>query len=131
MNNFFNFINHLIFPNCCIFCNNVINFNKLCCNKCSKVIPFNKENKCNKCSKYKCICYNKNIYFDKVIAPFEYISGPSNAIKKFKFNGYKSYSKSISKYMIDEISKNPDIINSDMIIPIPMTKKDKRKRGFN
>lgn len=33
--------------------------------------------------------------------------------------------------MIDEISKNPDIINSDMIIPIPMTKKDKRKRGFN
>lgn len=102
-----------------------------CCSLCSKSIKNTSKIVCLKCGKYKCTCFKKDIFFDKVVSCFEYDQYSTNAIRNLKFNSYKSYGKTIAKYMIQKIISDDDLLKSDFIIPVPMTKSDVTKRGFN
>ena len=56
-----------------------------------------------------------------------------DTIFKFKYDGYKNYGKILGKYMADYVIENNiyDVLQSDVIIPIPLWKKKEKERGFN
>ncbi|MDK2802008.1 MAG: ComF family protein [Oscillospiraceae bacterium] len=123
---------NIFFPKKCIFCSDIIEITSLCCSTCYLNLPFTKISVCNICSKNNCICGDEKWFFDKIICPFSYQEPVITSIKNFKFRDKINYAKTISRYMTNKLNEFPKIIKeTDLIIPIPMTPKDKFKRGFN
>jgi len=118
--NFFNHILDFLYPDVCGICNK-INKNSLC-SKCSKKI--------NKIIRYKLIkCKNK--FFDEHLYVFKY-----DGIIREKIIEYKFYEKSyIYETFVKIIVKNEKkynfLKNYDIIIPVPIYKGRKSKRGYN
>lgn len=132
MSNILNKIFGFIFPNKCPFCNKVIFYDENCCNICLTQIEFPKDI-CPKCGKDNCMCLKTQLFYDKVFVPFYYDVGVSNAITKLKFNEHLAYAKPLAKFICQKvyIDKDFDSKNMDFIIPVPLYKKDYKKRGYN
>lgn len=118
--NFINGILNLLYPPVCGFCDKI-----------------NKNAMCTKCSlkiKNSIVCkidYYSNKNFTKHMYIFKYNGIARDKIVQYKFND-KIY---IYKSFVNLILKNKKIYsfleNYDIIVPVPISKKRKRKRGYN
>ena len=122
----FSFILSLIYPNKCVLCN--------------KVIVKNKEYLCENCSQNSKISTeirvldgisNLNGKTIKCISPFEYVGNIKSSIWRFKFRGYKNYSKFFAKIIAEELESNFKDLKFDCITFVPLRKDRKRDRGYN
>ncbi len=110
-----------IYPPRCIFCNQMIEFNKprIICQQCLKmIIPMNNKSEAE---------------FKKDISVFLYNEIVSHAIYKFKYGKHDEMSVDFAKLMFRCLRETWDFENNkiDILIPVPMYKKKERKRGFN
>lgn len=135
-----NKLSELLFPKKirCIFCGKDINNfdEKPYCDECESVLPFNNSHRCKLCDMEithegeVCeLCKSSHKSFYKARAPFKYEDEVRSLILKFKNNNAKYLIEPMAKLMYNSLSK--DMLNFDLIIPVPMTDKAKKKRGYN
>lgn len=124
------FIADIFLPNRCPFCGSFITWDRLICEKCDKTVPRANDKICRRCGKCGCICGN-NINYDMAFASFFYNEEPvRNSIYRFKKIG----DTNIAEYTAADIAlfmEKENIFKPDIIIPVPMGRKKRRKRSFN
>lgn len=137
---FKNFLSELFFPERykCVFCGtDVPDFdNDPICDDCKKTLPFNKGNRCLICSEpidnEATICDSCQLHkkhFKKAFCPFVYDGKVRNAILGYKDSNRRYLSKSLAKFIADEIKASA--VKIDYITFTPLTEKKKKKRGFD
>ena len=106
------------------------------CSECKKRVTFNNGKTCKRCGTliegaedYCGNCAFDKIYFDKGYVAFCYDSAVRNAILRFKFDGCGNYARVFAKYLAALAVEHG--IEFDLVTYAPMTKKAKRKRGYN
>lgn len=112
----------LVFPPCCLICGKLLS--KICCEDCEKRIYDKLNLKIE--SKNK-----KDYYFEKHMYLFTYKDEIRNLILDYKFND-KSYLYELFSKIITKNEKICGILEKyDIIIPVPIHKRRKQKRGYN
>lgn len=125
------FLLDIVFPNRCPFCGGFIMWDRHICDDCEEALQNANSIICRKCGKDKCICGNGHLHYDEAFATFIYNEEPvSNAIYSFKETGETN----IAEYTARDIAlriKRENIPVPDIIVPVPMGRKKRRKRGHN
>jgi len=111
----------LVYPNKCVFCGKVIEVNnlKLICNDCIDNVPI----------------FYKNFFIDsrngnKGFCAVKYNDIIKSSIYRFKYKNNISYAKYYADIMFKCI-ENDSRFHADYLVPVPIYKSKKRKRGFN
>lgn len=114
LTNIINTILNFIYPERCIFCDEVIDINnKECiCNHCYADIDFIYDDKEPNLSVF---CYNEKTRY---------------SILRLKYNNRKQYAKIFAKMMYHKMAQL-NISKYDYIIYVPMHNKKKKKRGYD
>ncbi len=124
------FILDIFLPNRCPFCGKIIMWDRYVCEDCSSAVTGANDIICRRCGQSVCVC-GENIRYDRVFASFLYKEKPvKDAIYRLKVDG----DTGIAVYAADDIAahmEKENIPEPDIIIPVPMGKKKRRKRGFN
>ena len=123
----------------CIFCGKDIpDFeNQPYCQDCEKTLPFNNsEKRCKICdmeiageSEVCDICKNHHKAFDKTRAVFKYEGIVRKRIINLKSDKQTYLAKPLACLMVKALPE--DMKNFDVIIPIPLSEKSFKKRGYN
>lgn len=107
----------IIYPKTCGICEEISN--SYLCNKCKL--------KLKKILKLKTDQY-KDMYFNSHTYLFKYEEGIRDKLLKYKFRDYSYLYKFFSEIIINNCNlKN----NYDIILPVPIHKKRRQKRGYN
>ncbi len=118
------FILDLFFPNRCPFCDDVIKWDELCCESCrGKLVTA--ESSCEKCGKPECICGEK-LYYDSAYCGFMYDEVSEKGIYSLK----SGHGAGAAEFFGDVLSSRIKG-EYDAVVPVPMTKKKRRMRGYN
>ena len=125
------FLIDIVFPNRCPFCGDFIMWDKHICGKCEENLQNANDIICRKCGKDKCVCGREKFHYDMVFAAFIYNEElVSSAIYRFKKTGEMN----IAEYTVNDIAlriKRENIPVPDIIVPVPMGRKKRRRRGHN
>lgn len=112
-----------VYPTKCAICNEtIIKREKQVCDKCEKSL------KINSIITYIDMDDGKKI---TCFSPFEYSGKIKKSILRFKFKGYKNYSKFFAEVMAKGITKKFGNIKFDCITYVPLRPERKRSRGYN
>lgn len=76
-------------------------------------------------------CFNGGKYLSYVISSFYYDNIVRSAIHKYKFNNNYIFADVFSHFMIKTLSEFDNISDFDIIVPLPLSKKRMRERGYN
>ncbi len=120
MNNILDNILSLIYPPVCGFCGKIDK--NYICKKCSlKIKEYEIKND----------CITKNMYIDEGYSIFRYKGIIRDTFIKYKFNNKPYLSKTFSKIILKNKKICGILKKYDIIIPVPVHKKRKQKRGYN
>ncbi|MBQ8299459.1 MAG: ComF family protein [Clostridia bacterium] len=108
----------LFFPRKCIFCNEKIN-ERYTCRKCLNIIEYYKER----------LETPDDAYYDKLICAIKYNGNLRTRMLKFKFDSVKYFARGFADILFEKMVKYD--VNADLIIPVPISKKRYRERGYN
>lgn len=112
-----------IYPTKCAICNEtIIKRENQICEKCGK------ELKIDSIMTRIDMGYGNKI---KCFSPFEYSGKIKKSILRFKFKGYKNYSKFFAQVMSKGITQKFGGIKFDRITYVPLRPERKRSRGYN
>lgn len=117
----------IIFPECCLICGKMID--NIICENCLKNIEKQINLKIIN-TKEKNITPNE-LYFEKHIYLFNYENEIRKLIIDYKFNDKSYLYKIFSQIIIKNKKIYRNLKNYDIIIPVPIHKKRKAKRGYN
>ncbi len=107
----------LIYPSRCPVCGEIIGPNDSFCQECSNIlIPYNGDFTIDRCSGFT--------------AAYEYHKNMSGSIMIMKRGIVGNAPFAFGKVLAERI-RECGMDGADMLIPVPMTKADKRKRGLN
>lgn len=121
----------LLFPKHCPFCGHPMEIYQMYCEECEQELPWvPSDSLCPTCGKKNCICSN-DPFLKRLYVPFFYDGIVANAIKNLKFYNKRAYSRPLSSLLAHYIRQKDQNSHFDCIIPIPMTKRDIRKRGYS
>jgi competence protein ComFC len=111
-------IGYAFFPARCPFCDRVIEPSQNTCESCAEtVLPFKLEDN----------VWEKGT--GGLIFLYPYEERPKEAVKRLKFEGRKDLAVPLARLMWAQIQKSGLIF--DVIVPVPMSRKKLRKRGYN
>lgn len=122
----------------CIFCGKDINHfdEKPFCNECQNELLFNDGKRCKVCdmpingeSEVCDFCKTNHKHFYKARAMFEYDGKVRSCLLNFKSNNQKYLAKPIAFLMYNSLPD--DMKNFDIILPVPLSNKSLKQRGFN
>ncbi len=124
----------------CIVCDKELQYQSKygLCPDCLKKTTFVKENICLKCGRWQsneadyCItCQNHKRYFDMARSCVVYDDIAKEIVRGLKFGRKKYFAKYVSAFLIERYEECFKDIEIDYIIPVPLTKKRQRARGYN
>lgn len=125
----------LLYPPRCPYCGIVLPSGQKCCEKCQKELLRIKPPLCKVCGArlYDCLDSKNphNFRFERCVSPFYYDKAARNGILRLKVSGKKGGCVELAREMAETVIKEYSDIYFDYIIPVPMSKKEVRKRGFN
>lgn len=129
------FLLDLIFPNRCLFCDKVISWDKPYHEECFNKLEYTKDDYCDKCGQKPCACKYKEgqrvlPYYDTCMSVVYYKTSARELLLNFKYGNTPNASEFIAKMIYDKLMEEYDFVNP-IIVPVPMLKADKRKRGYN
>ena len=121
-----------LFPQRCAYCGKVVSAYEYECEECRGKLPRITGEICIRCGRMKkdCSC-NGEKYFDSQSAPFYYEGVVRRGIHAFKFRNGKQNAEAFCFEMAETVRRRYPEKNFDYILPVPMTKKSIRKRGYN
>ena len=106
------------------------------CASCLERLPMIDGHICLSCgapikdeSDYCLRCQKFDSVFERSRAPLVYDDAAKELVYKFKFNGKQYIAETLGAMMADCFLKNE--MKADVIVFVPMTKSEERKRGFN
>jgi len=134
----------VLFPYHCCLCHHYTGILPLCL-KCWSAVVFIVPPFCSLCSKpfynpvlldceeiLKCDeCEQRALYFKKCRSLAIYQDEFKNIIQQFKFYDQPYIGKFLGTKLAEFIKTDPDYMNSDLIIPVPLQKKREKERGYN
>ncbi len=134
---FFKWIKNLIFDTSytCVCCRREIPKGSYICEKCFNKLPVIEKN-CERCgrrvtgiNKLCDLCRNTKKYVDKGSAAFDYDDIVKGLVYRYKYGGALNLTEFFAKAMCYKFLQMGEEI--DFVTFIPMTYKDKNKRGYN
>ena len=140
MNLLFRFLNDLekfIFPSFCPICDNELKKTEIICQRCLDKNFFVSRKKCKICGKpiksgKSCKkCKEKIPFFDFVISCGSYVPPFSDIIKIYKYRNRPSLSRQLARKLYSNYLSHGEIQNIKYSTWVPMTKAEKRERGYN
>ncbi|MBU3812305.1 MAG: ComF family protein [Candidatus Niameybacter stercoravium] len=130
-------LKEIICPDKCMICSKILEspIESLTCNRCK--VQLLERDICSRCGKpYAfhepiCIyCNEEPLRLSRVKALFPYRDLYKESVQRWKYTGIRKYAKGYSELMIEswmeELRREVDVL-----IPIPISKKRYRQRGFN
>jgi competence protein ComFC len=140
-NKWYRYCVNLIYPLKCVVCNLPISLEELksefLCSFCLKKIKFIIPPVCEKCGRPSnspiCSECNKkhNFSFEKAFSVALYEGIWKELIHLFKYNKNDRLDKFLAEFLVELILNNPYLKESDSIIPVPLHRWDRWKRGYN
>lgn len=130
---FFSKLLNLIYPAKCGFCNELTGTNRFICDNCKHRMKQEYTGRCRYCGKIALendICYecdNKKIYYEKLIFFNEYTQEFKEKIHLYKFFDKKFYYNFFEELIYDRLFD----VEADIIIPVPVSNKRLKERGYN
>ena len=124
------FILDLFYPNRCPCCDCFINWKDNLCEYCMDKLEIINQEICSKCGKIPCVCDN-GISFDKVYACYYYAETAAEGIISLKKGHNLNYGNHIGEQLARLLKENEDLLKLDLVVPVPMSKKKIRQRGYN
>lgn len=122
-----NFLLDIFYPNRCPCCNEFIKWNELLCGNCiSEISQYEDYGFCFKCGRNPCIC-KKEIFYDRAFVYKPYENLVKNGILSMK-NGININFGKYSAMKLAHMTEGTDV---DFIVPVPMSARKKRARGYN
>lgn len=136
---FWNRLCNLFFPPRCPFCDSLLSADeKLWCQKCVPKIKLVSGDYCMKCGKkvdasqqYCEDCQKYGHFFLKGRSVLAYDDITKAAIYRFKYGGRKEYAKAFGYLMYNALRDELEQIKPDALIPVPLSRKRYRQRGYN
>ena len=124
---FYDIIIDLVYPNVCIFCNELKTGGKdSICDACWNALPaFPVEQNILREIKEKLATL---VYLSNLRSMWEFEDNVQIIIHRLKYKHKTSVAAKISQYMSNLIEFDKDI---DLLIPVPLHKKRRRERGYN
>lgn len=131
----------LLYPKHCVSCDKVllkIEKEMGFCKACAKKIQLVGPNYCMTCGvpvneneQYCSTCQNTKHYYDQTRAIFRYTGDMKDAMYRFKYANRRCYGKTFVWHAMKIYGNWIKEMDFDVIIPVPMYEKKKRKRGYN
>lgn len=125
------FMLDIFFPNRCPFCGGFIMWDRHICADCEESMEKANSVVCRSCGMDKCVCGEAPRRYDKAFVSFFYNDGSvREAIFRLKDTGENN----IGEYTAEDAAermRDENIPKPDMIVPVPMGRKKRRKRGYN
>lgn len=124
----------IIFPNTCVTCNSISPEGEYFCDFCYEMLPqTGRDNLCRKCGldEKSCNCKYNVYYFDGCVAPFYTTDTAKEAMYKYKFNKNERIAGFFAEKMVTAVKQSFNGINFDLVTYVPMTEREKIKRGYN
>lgn len=127
------FLADLIYPNRCPFCSRFIRYDRLCCEECFSEILWADENICRLCGKPlapRCRCEEKPGY-DMCAAAAYYSGSAKKGIINLKYRGGLNAAVIFGRVLRDELKLMDVWDGITAAVPVPMSVKQQRQRGYN
>lgn len=133
------FILPLIFPRRCPFCQRVLPYSNYLCTSCQQMLPLIHSPTCFRCGKplnhqRQELCYDCRIFpksFEEGLALFLYNSMTKNATTAFKYHNQRYLADFFTHAILRMHLAKIKSWNLQAIIPIPIHKNKRKKRGYN
>lgn len=122
-----------VFPRRCAFCSKIVENGQSVCYECLKNLDFVEGEICKVCGreKKKCQCNGKKFEFTRCVSPFYYKNQVRKGIIYFKFRARETSAKTFADYCVKTVKKEYDINVIDYVTAVPLTAREKAKRGYN
>lgn len=129
----------IFFPNVCPICGKVIRPDERICRTCITKVKIIKEPKCQKCGKQLATdeklfctdCEGMKHIFDRGICIFEYTEELKKSLYRFKYDNKRCYSDFFGYAGAKKYRKLLKQWKVEKILPVPMYRKKRQKRGYN
>ena len=126
-----------LFPNTCPFCGKVSEAG--ICGACRAKLPYVREPYCMRCGKpirreedeYCYDCSRHSHYYESGRAVWQHASMVRPAIYQFKYHNRRIYGRAFAREMVRAYGRTIRKWQIAIIIPIPLSKSRRRKRGYN
>lgn len=110
-----------------------------CCESCRPSLPWIREPACMKCGKpvereeqeYCADCRNTAHWFDQGRAAFAYNTALRHSVHRMKFDNRRDYLDFYAEAIVHACSRSLKIWQPELILPVPMHPKKRRRRGYN
>ncbi|EOS25748.1 comF family protein [Lachnospiraceae bacterium 3-1] len=135
---------HLLFPPRCPFCDEVLFHSlfakgELICGECKHKLEYVREPACSRCGKplederqeYCYDCGRKTFEYTQGKALWVYKGIVRDSLYRFKYHNRQEYAEYYSSELIREYGEWINKCNIQAVVPIPLSKKRLRQRGFN
>lgn len=122
-----------LLPRRCAYCGKIVAADVLACEECEKSLPRISGDVCEKCGREKsaCTCMKAEKFYETVIAPFYFEGNVRRGLHAFKFRNGKINGEAYAIEMKKTLELRYGGTKFDMIVPVPMTAKSKRERGYD
>lgn len=132
-------LERIFFPNVCPVCEKVVRPQERICKNCVRKLSIVQEPKCVKCGKQlntdeKLFCHDCEggiHFFDKGVCIFRYTDELRKTLYGFKYNNKRCYRELFGYIGAGKYKKLLKEWKIERIIPVPMYRKKKQKRGYN
>ena len=131
---------NLIYPRRCPICDEITGgYGKLICRNCAQKTEPLEEPLCKKCGKslpkeeeeYCPDCSHRKHLYTRGRAALEYDSRMRASISRFKYQNRREYADFYAQILLDTCREAVQGWQPDALVPIPLHKSRRRKRGFN
>ncbi len=108
------------------------------CEQCKSKLTFIQSKICKKCGRlqineadYCLTCQQHKREFDFARSCIVYDDVAKEIVRGIKFGGKKYFAKYIANFLVEKYHSAFDGVKIDVVIPVPITKKKKKSRGYN
>ena len=125
-------ISRIFFPQRCKICGEIMPLLKSYCPECGLDSKAISKTTCPDCGHEKCMCHTEaHTPLPHFSAVYYYEGQIKKSLLKFKFYSESYYADIFGKAMADRVKELYQGVDFDGVCFVPMTNKDKRKRGYN
>lgn len=127
----------LLYPHTCPFCGEVTE--RRICRTCAREVWYIREPRCKKCGKpirsesseYCFDCLHTRHFYERGLSLWKHEKQVRTSIYRFKYQNRRIYSRFYTEELAKKFGKYVVGWRISLIIPIPLSRKRKKQRGFN
>lgn len=127
----------LLYPHTCPFCQKVTE--RRVCEDCAGKIWYIREPRCKKCGKplrdqsaeYCYDCRHTRHYYERGLSLWKHEKLVKESLYRFKYRNHRIYSCFYAEELAGRFGKYVRAWHIALIVPVPLSKKRRRIRGFN